>query len=267
VTGAGVVLASVRVVVCEAAPEMIAGDASWRALVAAVRRQRPDILLLNEMPFGAWIAAGEHADPSVFAQCQRMHDEGLEHLGELGAPLVLGTRATLERGRRVNQGFLWDLDRGLLPVHTKQFFPDEPGYFEARWFDRGETHFRTARAYGIGFGFLICTELWFTEWARRYGREGAHLIVVPRATPSPSLDRWLTAIRMAALVSGCYVASSNRGGTDTRGQEFGGRGWIVDPDGDVLAETSAHEPVVAAEIKPERVARAKREYPRYVRDL
>ncbi|HWP37065.1 MAG TPA: carbon-nitrogen hydrolase family protein [Gemmatimonadales bacterium] len=264
---AGEVLASVRVAVCESAPEMAAGDASWRALVAAVRRQRPDIVLLNEMPFGAWIAAGERAEAAAFAQCRRMHDEGVEHLAELGAPIVLGTRATIERDRRVNQGFVWDADRGLLPVHTKQFFPDEPGYFEARWFDRGETHFRVAHAHGIGFGFLICTEVWFVEWARRYGRAGAHLIVVPRATPHPSLDRWLTAIRMAALVSGCYVASSNRAGTDSRGQEFGGRGWIVDPDGQVLAETSALEPVAAAEVELERVARAKREYPRYVRDL
>jgi N-carbamoylputrescine amidase len=257
----------VRLVVCEAAPEMVAGDPSWRALVEAVRRHGPDIVLLNEMPFGAWIASEERPDAAVAAESCRRHDDGLRCLSDLGAPVVLGTRAATESGRTVNQGFVWDADRGLLPVHTKQFFPDEPGYYEARWFERGETHFHVASARGIDVGFLICTEVWFTEWARHYGRQGAHLIVVPRATPKASIDNWRTAIRMAAMVSGCYVASSNRAGADSRGQEFGGHGWIVDPNGQILAETAAEQPVVTAEIDVERVAAAKTEYPRYVEEL
>jgi N-carbamoylputrescine amidase len=72
---------------------------------------------------------------------------------------------------------------------------------------------------------------------------------------------------MAAIVSGCYVASSNRVGVDDRRQEFGGAGWIVDPFGAVLATTSGDEPVVAVEIDLALVERAKREYPCYVKDL
>ncbi len=71
---------------------------------------------------------------------------------------------------------------------------------------------------------------------------------------------------MAAIVSGCYVASSNRAGEEG-GVTFGGLGWIVDPSGVVIAETSADAPVVAADIYRSVVAHAKREYPCYVEDL
>ena len=81
-----------------------------------------------------------------------------------------------------------------------------------------------------------------------------------------SLPRWLVAMRMAAMVSGCYVLTSNRTGTDSSGQLFGGRGWVVDPYGDLVAQTSATTPVVFHEIDTDFVARAQSEYPCYVEE-
>jgi N-carbamoylputrescine amidase len=167
----------------------------------------------------------------------------------------------------VNQGFCWDKSTGLAAVHTKQFFPNEPGYYEACWFERGQLRFELATAGDVRAGFQICTDVMFLEWARFYGKSGAHLIVVPRATPAPSLKRWRTVMCAAAVTSGCYVASSNRVGVDENGQEFGGRGWIIDPVGDVIAETSAEHPVVAAELDLGLVAEAKHGYPAYVEEL
>ncbi|MGE5233808.1 MAG: carbon-nitrogen hydrolase family protein, partial [Acidobacteriota bacterium] len=143
---------------------------------------------------------------------------------------------------------------------------DEEGFYEARWFAGGELRFRLAEAGPLRVGFLICTELMFNEHARRYGRAGAELLLVPRATGRASLERWLVATRMAAIVSGAYVASSNRGGVDERGQEFGGCGWIVDPHGDLVARTSATSPVAFHELDLAWVKRAQREYPCYVKD-
>lgn len=232
-----------------------------------MRAADPTLFLLNEMPFGDWLASDPIPDPARLRRSHELHELGLQRLEQLGAPIVLGTRPAFELGRSVNQGFVWQADSGARPVHTKQYFPDEKGYYEARWFERGETHFRLADAGGLRLGFLICTEVMFTEWARHYGRRGAHLLVVPRATPARSTERWKTAIRMAAIVSGCYVASSNRSGADRHGLEFGGRGWIVEPGGRILAETSARRPVVTADVDVERVARARRDYPCYVREL
>jgi N-carbamoylputrescine amidase len=257
----------VKLAVCEAPAEMRAGDEGWQRLVEEVRALEPDVLLLNEMPFGRWVSAEPTFDAAKLEETQRLHDEGVGHLGEFGVPAVIGTRATSEDGRSVNQGFVWSPDDGLVPVHTKQFFPDEDGYYEARWFERGETHFLVADAAGLKIGFLICTEVMFNEWARHYGRLGADLLVVPRATPPGSLPNWKTSMRMAAIVSGCYVASSNRAGTDSAGQRFVGSGWIVNPHAEVIGETTQREPVVTAVVDRSMIQRAKAGYPRYVEEL
>lgn len=256
-----------RVAACEAPAEMVAGDAQWEALVRRVRRITPDVFLLNEMPFGRWIAGGPARDHRVLIESHRAHELGMSRLGDLGAPVVIGTRAVMHDGRSVNQGFVWTADRGLQVVHTKQFFPDEEGYYEARWFERGDLKFRVVDVRGLRVAFLICTDVWFLEWARHYGKRGAHLIVVPRATPGPSLEQWKTGIAAAALVSGCYVASSNRAGRDAGGQVFGGRGWIFDPDARLLAGTNTQRAVAVATIDTAIADAARRAYPRYVREL
>jgi N-carbamoylputrescine amidase len=256
-----------RLAVCEAAPQMLRGDADWSRLTELSNKQRPDVLLLNEMPFGRWVASEPHPDRERLLTSHNVHDHGLDHLAELGAAAVLGTRPTLEQDRSVNQAFVWTPDEGLTAVHTKQFFPDEPGYYEARWFERGELRFEIVRTGTARVGFLTCTDVMFPEWARYYGRRGAHVIAVPRATPVASLRRWQTMMAAAAIVSGCFVLSSNRVGTDEVGQEFGGSGWIIDPSGQVVAETSAKQPVVAATIDLELVERAQAGYPAYVEEL
>ena len=135
---------------------------------------------------------------------------------ELGANTVAGSRPAAVDGLRINEGFVWTQNGGIAGVHTKQYFPDEEGYYEARWFQPGPRDFRTVNAAGIQAGFLICTEVMFNEHARRYGRSGADVILVPRAAGKESLSRWLVAMRMAAIVSGCYVISSNRASADSK---------------------------------------------------
>ena len=60
--------------------------------------------------------------------------------------------------------------------------------------------------------------------------------------------------------------AGDRPAGEEEGVTFGGQGWIVDPSGVVIAETSADEPVVAADIYRSVAAHAKREYPCYVDD-
>jgi len=256
-----------KIGVCELEPDMLAGSAAWRALADRVSAARPDLLLLNEMPFGRWMAAGERPDPAAFEEACRVHEQGLAQLDALGAAVVLGTRPLLREGRRINDAFVWTRALGARSAHSKQYFPDEKGYYEARWFEAGERHFRVAEAGGVRVGFLICTEVMFNEHARRYGRQGAQLIVVPRTVGRESLPRWLVAVRMAAIVSGCYVLSSNRGGRDALGQTFGGCGWVVDPRGEVLGETSPANPVIFCDLDLEAVRRAQSEYPCSVPEL
>lgn len=255
-----------KVGVCELSPEMEPGSPEWRSVAAKVAEAEPDLFLLNEMPFGPWIAAAPAFDPATWERSCRAHEEGIAGLAELGAKVVLGSRARELGGRRVNEAFVWTPEAGPRGAHTKQYFPDEEEYYEARWFDPGERHFQVVEAAPVRVGFLICTEVMFNEHARHYGRSGAQVIAVPRAVGRPSLRRWLVAMRMAAVVSGCYVLSSNRGGVDSRGQRFGGRGWVIDPIGDLVAQTSSSTPVTFYEIDTRLVEQAQGQYPCYVKE-
>ena len=256
-----------RLAVCEAPAAMAAGDAGWARLADSIKSLQLDLLLLNEMPFGSWVSVGDERKPEVLDAVQQQHRQGLSHLSELCVPTVLGTYPTNDGHLSVNKAFVWTAASGQKPVHTKQFFPNEGGFFEARWFDRGEMRFEVANAGGLRVGFLICTDVMFNEWARYYGRNGAHVIAVPRATPVGSEERWKTMCSAAAIVSGCYVASSNRAGIDESGLEFAGKGWIFGPSGQMIVETSPEEPVVCAELDLSLVQNAQGEYPCYVEDI
>lgn len=222
------------------------------------------------MPFGAWIAASEVFDRASWLESCEQHERGIARFPELGADIIASSRPVEVDGQRVNQAFVWSVDSGLQPIHTKQFFPDEAGFYEARWFDPGPRDFRVVSLPKpldfVRIGFLLCTELMFNEHARRYGRQGAHLVLVPRAVGFDSLPRWLTASKMASIVSGSYVLSSNRAGVDCRAQRFGGRGWVVNPEGDLVAQTSSRSPVAVHVIEPAFVHKAQGEYPCYVRE-
>jgi predicted amidohydrolase len=187
--------------------------------------------------------------------------------------MVIASRPVGRSNDRRNEGFVASPDTGYSPVRHKYYLPDEEGFWEARWYERGEGTFPLTQAGPATVGLLICTELWFLERARVYGRAGAHLlaklarsaIAVPRATGKPTLAKWLIGGRAAAVVSGAYVGSSNKR-SDDPAVDLGGEGWLVGPDGEVLALTSPASPAVTVSIDLAHAEAAKRTYPRYVRE-
>ena len=92
--------------------------------------------------------------------------------------------------------------------------------------------------------------------------QGCCLVILsPRATESRTTAKWLAAGVVAAVRSGAFCLSSNR--VDPNGL-CGGVGWIIDPDGEVLATTSADAPFVTMDIDPAVATSARASYPRYV---
>lgn len=249
-------------------------DEDWQALCRHARERGSDLVVLPELPFSPWLAAREHADPAAWQACVADHDRWITRLGELGAPTVVGSRPTVgdaADAARFNMGFVWTPRHGAVPAHAKTFLPDEKGYWEASWYDRGPVRFDAMTTPAGRLGFLICTELWFLERARSYGRAGVTLLVTPRASPAETLDKWVAGGRTAAVCSGAYGLSSNHAGSaegvdGVDGIEMGGGGWVIAPDGDVLALTTRDEPFVTVDIDLAVAEAAKSTYPRYVDD-
>ena len=115
-------------------------------------------------------------------------------------------------GKRLNVAYLWTREEGLRWIHAKTYLPNDEGYWEANWYDRAPIDFQPARIGACSIGLMICTEIWFLQHAREYGKRRVHLLLNPRSTPWQTNDKWLAGGRTAAVVSGAYCLSSNHAG-------------------------------------------------------
>lgn len=258
-------MALLRVTVCELPSSPTDFERDWQGLVEHVLAEQSELVLLPELVFAPWFAATSTFEPTRWQAAVSAHQFWGQRFGELGGAAVLGSRPVNCSGRRHNHGFVAD-SGGIRDVHTKSYVPDEEGFWEGSWYQAGSGPFELSTVStpvaSTAVGFLICTEMWFMHQARAYGQAGAQLIATPRCTPSETLDKWLAGGRACATVAGAYSLSSNHADP-----QFGGQGWVVDPDGEVLAVTSPSQPWVSVEIDLDHADAIKATYPRYVRDL
>jgi N-carbamoylputrescine amidase len=254
-----------KIAICQL-PDGLAHDSmAWTRFVRRVARAQPDVTLLNELPFGPWTAREPHVDAHLAARSIDAHEAALPALSRLPGA-VIGSRPIGAGDKLANEGFLLAGGR-YRAVHQKQYFPHEEGFFEAAWFVARHAGFKSFEHAGLRFGMLLCTELMFNEWARHYRRLGVHVIVVPRAS-GIATEAWHTAARMAAIVSGCYVLSSNRVSPHPdEAPLFGGAGFGYSPTGELVQETSDGLPLAVVQIDRHLVERTQRGYPCYVREL
>jgi len=78
-------------------------------------------------------------------------------------------------------------------------------------------------------GILICWDIFFPETIRIMRLKGAEVVFLPIAG-DPGARHWDTVSRARALDNGVYVVASVSAGADSR---------IIDPDGEVVANTTA----------------------------
>jgi N-carbamoylputrescine amidase len=253
-----------KITVCQIGDTKEEFRASWDRLIAHVQKQKPDLILLPEMSFYPWFCKEKRFNPVVWKEAVEAHEESSGYIKELSSACVLGSRPIEKGTQRLNQAFIWTPQNGFFDAHTKYHLPDEDGFWEASWYHRGDGEFRTYSCASARVGFLICTDMWFFEHARFYGKAGAQIIACPRSTPKSTLDKWLTGGRTVSVVSGAFCISSNKYSSDDL--NLGGLGWITDPEGHILGVTSQAEPILTVEVDLDIADRAKKTYPRYVPD-
>ena len=217
------------------------------------------------MPFSPWLAFRAEADPVLWEQAVADHENWLQRLSELDVEIVLGTRPVIENGQPFNEGFVWTMESGYQPIHRKYYLPNEEYFWEAAWYQCGPKSFEAIDVKGIKIGFLICTELWFLEHARAYGKAGVQILACPRATGLASASKWIAGGRAAATCSGAFCISSNRGGSEPDGFDWGSHAWIVHPEeAEILDVSSSERPFITQTVNLNDSNAAKSSYPRYV---
>ncbi len=254
-----------KITVCELPNNWINSKEVQERLHLHLESERSDLLLLPEMPFSSWLAGRREPDADAWKKAVDNHDIWLERLTEFNVPAIAGSRPVIKEEIPLNAGFIWTREGGLEYVHEKYYLPDEEGFWEASWYHRGNGDFKLVSMNGLNIGFLICTELWFNHHARDYGKMGMHLLLCPRAVGSVTTETWLAGGRTAANVSGAYCLSSNFNGPNTSNMNFGGTGWVIEPEeGFVMGTTSEKTPFLTLEIDISLAEKAKSTYPRYV---
>ena len=181
----------------------------WEELREHVSRERSHLVLLPEMCFAPWFCTAPEYDESVWQATVSAHERWLERLPELGDVIVIGTAPRDEDGNRYNVAYAWNAERGLQWIHQKTYLPNDDGYWEANWYDRAPIDFQPVSLGELSIGVTICTEIWFMQHAREYGKRGIHLLLNPRSTPAFSNEKWLAGGRTAKVVAGAFCLSSN----------------------------------------------------------
>ncbi len=250
-----------RATVVELPHEPAALQEAWSALCRHTANASSELLLLPELAFVEPLWEQARFDAARAVSAVALSDAWLRRLPELGVPTVIGARPVHDCGRFSIEAFRWEDRTGAVALRRKYFLPNEPGAWEARWFERGEAVFPAFRAGELTFGLNVCSELWALETYGSYLEKGVKAILAPRATAAATIDKWLALGRVAAVRSGAYCLSSNR--VDPAGT-CGGVGWIIDPDGSLLAATSSVEPFATRDLDLTAPTAARATYPRSI---
>ena len=250
-----------QVTVCELPHDPRALHGAWAALCRHTAEHRSEFVLLPECAMVDPVWERERFDHVRWNAAEALSARWMTRLSELDVPYVVGTRPISISGHCYNEGFLWSRTEGLTPLRRKYFLPNEPGGWERRWFEPGDPEFAQFRAGELTFGLNICTELWALETYAEYAAQEVRVILSPRATASATTTKWLSVVVVAAVRSGAYSLSSNR--VEPTGA-CGGVGWIISPEGRIIACTTAGTPFVTAEIDLDLAVAAGEGYPRYI---
>ncbi len=111
-------------------------------------------------------------------------------------------------------------------------------------------------------GLTICYDLRFPELFRQLVDAGATVFTVPAAfTVTTGKAHWHTLLRARAIENLAYVIAPGQTGDHPDGRSTYGHSLIVDPWGQILAEASAGNCHIAADIDPARINKLRHEFP------
>ncbi|MFP7654248.1 carbon-nitrogen hydrolase family protein [Chryseobacterium proteolyticum] len=251
-----------KVTVCELSNDRKEFLKDWRTLQDHLVHNKTDLLLLPEMPFYSWFAINKEVSQDIQQKSVEQHQLWIKEVEKLEAKYIVYSAPEIVDTKFYNTAFVFQRGKGHRRIHTKSLFPEEDHFWEESWFDREDNiSFETVQLDELKIGVLMCTELWFTEYARRYGKQNADILLCPRATGKSSVEQWLTCGKASAIISGTYCLSSNRSGKNDE-FEWGGTGWIIEPvTGNVLEYTAPDRKFVTYSIDLKRSVEAKKEYP------
>jgi predicted amidohydrolase len=241
-------------------------DAGGERLQSRLTRAKyggAELALLPEIPLNPWSPAtrearAEDAEPPGGPRHEILSNAARTvGIGVVGGAIVRDH----DTGARRNTALVFDAAGALVATYAKVHLPDEEGFHEPCHYEPGGSMADVIRSFALPFGIQICSDMNRPEGSHLLGAMGAAAILNPRATQSATFERWKLIFRANAMTSCAYVLSVNRPGPE-QGVSIGGPSIAVDPNGNVLLETT--DPVAVVTVDENVIAAARKRYPGYL---
>lgn len=185
---------------------------------------------------------------------------------EVKSPAEIGRKKAY---RKVyNTCFSFDENADLIASYRKTHLftlHDEEGdalYGEDEGFCPG--HKLTKILYdGWKIAFAICYDIRFPElFLKLSAHEAVDVLMVPSAfTEMTGRDHWICLLQARALELQCFVVAANQTGFHGEQRECYGHSLVIDPWGQVLADSGKDEGVVCADISQNRLSEIRKKLP------
>jgi len=244
--------------------EMTPSIAALTKLIRAAAKDGAELIQLPEMatmiePRNELVVqkAKPEADDPGLAACRAL-------AVETKAWVLIGSLLIKEpsTNKVVNRSYLLDSKGAIVARYDKLHLfdvdlPSGEQYRESATVKAGDRAVLAPSPWGP-IGLSVCYDLRFAYLYRALAQGGASYLSIPAAfTYTTGKAHWHVLVRARAIETGCYVFAANQGGTHAEGRRTWGHALIVNPWGEVLADSGEREGFIAADIDPAKVVQAR----------
>jgi omega-amidase len=211
-----------------------------------------DIVILPEM-----FNTGFSMNPKQFSESSEAETlKWMKSTAKIGNFGVCGSYMVNDNGRYYNRWI-------FVSPQEEMWYYDKRHLFgmgdENKFFTAGKSRLVfTFR--GVRISPYICYDIRFPVWSRNHN--DYDLAVYSANWPEARINVWNTLLQARAIENQCFVAGSNRIGTDGNGIKYCGDSAIIGPRGDVLASAETNsECSFSAEISLTHLSEFRNKFP------
>jgi predicted amidohydrolase len=156
---------------------------------------------------------------------------------------ICGSFIVREEGKFFNRFVFVSPEKGFYYYDKRHLFSmGEEDKFYSQGRSKLVINFR-----GVRISPYICYDLRFPIWSRN--RNDYDLCIYVASWPAVRINVWNTLLRARAIENQCYVAGSNRIGSDGMGLDYNGMSQIISPKGEIMKSAGIYEEgTITAEI-------------------
>lgn len=193
-------------------------------------KEDTDLIVLPEM-----FTTGFSMKPDEFAPYEKMQIQWLKENSKNKNAVITGSIITKKNEQYFNS-LIWMQPNGEFFVYNKKHLFSFAG--EDKFYSPG-TEKLTTNINNWKIRPLICYDLRFPVWSRN--KQDYDILIYVANWPERRNDAWKTLLKARAIENQCYVIGVNRIGNDGNKIYHSGDSAVIDPKGNIISKTKAHE--------------------------